>query len=781
MKQIVLDRWGGMGILLILTACFRLSAASVRIEVKDSQDKTPLAFAQVRILNTAMGGVTDAEGHLTLDIRQFPAEALISYIGFADKKIRLTADNRRYVVFLEPNSFMLDSIHVTGHRGLHRSTSNIVLVDRQAIARAQGQSLAAMLSALPGMRVLSTGALIEKPIIEGMSGSRIAIIDNETKLMGQHWGDDHAPELSIPSYAQLRVEKGAESVKYGANAIGGIIVVDTDIDPTDKSRKGSVHTSYGFNGSMYGADFYWKGYLNLHKGLGYRISGKYYRSGDYKTAAYRLFNTGSKLFDAKIDVGWKWNDRWSLQQHWGYYDAEIGIFGGSHISTIDGLLLRFEQGRPGPDEIASFSYNIVAPKQHILHFTSNTLVSGVLSSKDRLNLRATYQMDYRREYENRRANYTSLPTFAFRLATLQGHADWKHRFNPVGEAEVGADYMFVNNRTDNDTKSVPIIPNYVLHNAAVYSIVQSKINQKLTAEAGLRMDYQYLSAAGYDNYARFYGGEKTYFSVSGTVGAKYILNHYSNLQTNIGLAWRAPEMNELYSNGIHHGDAVFQVGDAELRTEKALKWTVGYHLKKDWLDIRANAFVHYIHDFIYDVPHYIVADNGRRQPEVMTLLSGTFPIYYFRQSNGLFGGGELILSFDLSKHLNYEISGEWMRAYNLSLHTYFPNIPSDRYQHALRYDIRVGDWQLACGIQHQYVTKQTRFDPDIDLLPQTPPAYHLLGGDIRLKRQWGVRQIECYMQMSNLLNTLYKDYTNRMRFFAHDRGRSTTVGVRYSF
>lgn len=781
MKIMFFNRMISVGIILTLMISFRLSAATIIIKVMDAQDRIPLSFAQVRIGNVTRPYVTDVNGVLSVNDLRLPADAVISYVGYNEKRIHLLEQQEHYQVLLEPNSFMLDSIHVVGHKALHQRTSNIILVEQSIINRNQGQSLAAMLSSLPGIRVLSTGAMIEKPIIEGMSGSRIAIIDNETKLMGQHWGDDHAPELSIPSYAKVRIEKGAESVKYGANAIGGIIVVDTDIDPTEQSRTGSVHSSYSFNGRMYGADFNWRDHLSIGKGLGYRLSGKYYRSGDYSTADYSLFNTGSRLLDMKMDIGWKVNDKWSMQQHVGYYDAEIGIFSGSHVSTLDALLLRFEQGRPSTDELMPFSYDIAAPKQRILHFTSNTLVSGQLSAADQLNFRATYQQDYRREYENRRADYTRLPTFAFQLSTLNAHADWKHRTRSGRNLELGADYVYVNNVTDTDTKSVPIIPNYVTHNAATYGIYQTKLSQQVTAEAGMRMDYQYLSAAGFDNYARFYGGNKNYFSVSGTVGIKYIINHYSNLQSNLGLAWRAPEMNELYSYGIHHGDAVFQVGDQNLTTEKALKWTIGYHLKHGWLDIRANAFAHYINDYIYDVPQYVTDDAGNRQIEVTTLLSGTFPRYYFKQSNGLFGGGELLLSFDLGKHFNYEVSGEWMRAYNLSLHTYFPNIPSDRYQQTLRYRLGLKDWKFNCGLQHQFVTKQTRFDADIDLLPDTPDGYQLLGFDTGIQRRWANHQLELYLQITNATNVLYKDYTNRMRFFAHDRGRNTTIGVRYSF
>ena len=218
-----------------------------------------------------------------------------------------------------------------------------------------------------------------------------------------------------------------------------------------------------------------------------------------------------------------------------------------------------------------------------------------------------------------------------------------------------------------------------------------------------------------------------------------------------------------------------------MHTEKAIKWTAGYHLKTQTVDVHANAFVHYIHDYIYDIPRYTVDGSGQRIPEIFELISGAYPIYYYVQSNGLFAGGDLAVELTLGKHLTYEVSGEWMRARNLSLHTYFPNIPSDRYRQKVTFHTSLGPWQIKADANHQYVTKQTRFDPDIDLLPDTPPAYHLLGGNLSVTRTWGNITWCTYTQISNALNTLYKDYTNRLRYYTHDRGRSITLGIRMSF
>lgn len=773
----VLSVWAFMFLWMLPTHAVR-----VVIKVVDAHDHSPLAFARIHLDEIGQNYQSDNNGIARFEVTKWPQTAVISYMGYYDARLTLTKNKTQYEAALTPNSFTLDSVHVVADRVKGSRTANVQQADAFRIASGQGQTLASMLADLPGMRVLSTGAMIEKPIIEGMNGSRIAIIDNNAKLMGQHWGDDHAPEMSIPSYAKVHVEKGAESVRYGANAIGGIIVVDTEVNPLLSGTKGSVNTAYTDNGRMFGADAFMESALPGVKHFRYRLGGKFYRSGDYRTADYNVANTGSKLLDLKAAWTWLWHDRWQWKQQLGIYDTEIGVFSGSHLGTTENLLFRFEQGRPLPDEIGPFRYSISAPRQRIVHVISNTQVGFDLDAQNHFDARLVYQQDYRREYEVRKADFSNLPTFAFKLSTLNLHADWKRQLPALnGTVETGADAAFVRNVTDAGTKAVPIIPNYVSRTGALYSLFHGRLTEKLRVEAGLRADYQYLSAAGYNNLGRFYGGSQHYFSLSGTVGAGYMLSHHSTLQTNLGLAWRAPEMNELYSKGVHHGDAVYQIGDASLQTEKAFKWTVGYHLKKGMVDVRANAFAHYIHDFIYDVPRYTVDGKGRRIPEIFELISGAYPIYYFVQSNGIFVGGELIVQLALSKHFDYELSGEWMRARNLSLHTYFPNIPSDRYRQKLSFHTTFGSWRVEADVNHQYVAKQTNFDPDIDLLPDTPPAYHLLGGNASLTRAWGSTSWCAYVQVNNALNTLYKDYTNRLRYYTHDRGRSITLGMRVNF
>lgn len=771
----------GMGVLLILFFNLNILAQNISVRVYDAREGSVLPFASILVKSQNEVYQADREGVVYLNLKSFPQTVTASFLGFEDKDLVIDGSKVSYDVALEPNSFMLDSVHVNGSRRQSRNTANIVALQKSLIARNQGSTLAAVLSTLPGVRTLSSGAMIEKPIIEGMNGSRIAIINNDTKLMGQHWGDDHAPEMSIPSFAHVQVEKGAKSVKYGSNAIGGIIVVDTKIEPVSAPATGEVNMSYGFNGRMYGGDAFVEASLPKVNGFRWRASGKYYRSGSYSTADYLLDNTGSRLFSGNLDLVYKWNPRWKWQQSLSYYDAQIGVFTGSHISTIDELLYRFSLGRPSDENVHPFTYDIANPQQKIRHFTLGTQVVHDIDSKNAINLKGAYQMDYRREYDIRTADFSSLPSFAFTLSTINLHADWQHDFSADNELEIGSEFSHIRNVTDNNTKAVPIIPNYVSDVFGVYGVYNLRLSRKLMAEAGLRSDYQFLSATGFNTRGKVYGGERRYFSLSGTIGLKYMIDNYSNLQSNVGLAWRPPEMNELFAYGVHHGDAVYQIGDANMRTEKALKWTLGYHLKRGIFDVRANAFAHYIHDFIYDIPRYTTDKDGNKVPETIQLLAGAFPVFYFVQSDGVFGGFELMTELSVTSFLDYHISGEWMRAKNVRDNTYFPNIPSDRYRHSLVFHSNWKKYKVEASAEHVFVDKQRFFDPDVDLLPDSPDAYHLVNGSLSVQRKSGSFNTTFYVQGTNLFNVAYKDYTNRLRYFAHDRGRNVVLGLRVEF
>ena len=78
------------------------------------------------------------------------------------------------------------------------------------------------------------------------------MIVNGARQTGQQWGDDHAPEVDKNSSDKIEVVKGAEAVRYGSEALGGVIVMQQAMLPYGKRHvKGKLLTMYGDNGKRY--------------------------------------------------------------------------------------------------------------------------------------------------------------------------------------------------------------------------------------------------------------------------------------------------------------------------------------------------------------------------------------------------------------------------------------------------------------------------------------------------------------------------------------------------
>ena len=123
-------------------------------------------------------------------------------------------------------------------------------INSQAIQGAMGKSLASLLENVSGVSSIQTGTSTAKPVIHGMYGNRILMINNGARQTGQQWGLDHAPEIDKNNSANIKVIKGAESVRYGSEALGGIVVLEQKTLPYQVVKpSGAISTLYGSNGN----------------------------------------------------------------------------------------------------------------------------------------------------------------------------------------------------------------------------------------------------------------------------------------------------------------------------------------------------------------------------------------------------------------------------------------------------------------------------------------------------------------------------------------------------
>jgi iron complex outermembrane receptor protein len=89
-----------------------------------------------------------------------------------------------------------------------------------------------------------------KPVINGLFGSRVPVINNNVRLEDQEWGTEHAPNFDVNA-GKITVIKGASGLQFGGDAVGGLIIIEPVSVKKDTFGKTILNlASNGRGGSM---------------------------------------------------------------------------------------------------------------------------------------------------------------------------------------------------------------------------------------------------------------------------------------------------------------------------------------------------------------------------------------------------------------------------------------------------------------------------------------------------------------------------------------------------
>lgn len=664
----------------------------------------------------------------------------------------------------------IGEIVVTGVRQQASINSVSNKIDESLIDRSMGKSLASILEHVSGVSSIQTGTTVAKPVINGMYGNRILIVNNGARQTGQQWGVDHAPEIDQNSSGSIEVIKGAESVRYGSEALGGIIVMNQKALPYGQTAlSGHLRTLYGNNGKRYSVVAQAEGTMPFSKDLAWRLQGTYANSGDQSTAKYVLNNTGYREHDFSASLGYKLNAL-KLEGYYSMYNLKLGVLNSAQLGSEDLLKERIALGQPA--EVYPYSRHINYPFQQIVHHTAIGKVYFDAGKYGNFFWQTAFQADDRQENRIRRMNLSYIPAVSMYLTSFQNQLKWNLAYNKWN-TEAGATYLHIRNRNQTGTGVVPLIPNYTEYDLGIYAI-QKYRNGNWTAEAGIRFDNQETRASGYDYTGKLYGGHHVFSNFSYNLGTSYRFNEQLKLTSNLGLAWRAPHVHELYSNGNELGSGMFVMGDSTMHSEQSTKWVTSLSYRSAFAEVRVDAYLQWINGYIYDEPL-----KGR----YVTVISGSYPLFQYKQTGAFFRGIDFDVRLRPIQHVEYHLLSGLIWANEKQTGNYLPYIPSARFDHDITWeDIRVGKGNAWLQLKHRLVLKQTRFNPANDLIDFTPPTYNLFGLEAGIDWPLGERnKLRMLLAADNLFNKEYKEYTNRSRYYAHDMGRDIRFSIGWFF
>lgn len=641
-------------------------------------------------------------------------------------------------------------------------------LNKRQLDEVKGKSLGEALANINGVSTLQTGQTIVKPVINGLHSQRILIMNNGVRQEGQQWGTEHAPEIDPFTAGKLTVIKGANAVQYGSDAIGGVILVEPKTLPSEPSvgaELNAITASNGRGGTLAGMV---EGKFKRLTAFAWRLQGSVQRSGNLKTPNYYLKNTGTEQYNFSTTLAYHQNN-FNANLFYSQYNAKVGIFAGAHIGNLTDLQTAFNS--PTPLVSANFDYAINRPRQAINHQLLRLKTSYNTAKLGDISLSVARQFNTRLEYDSHRPYNDSLANankaeLRFYITTYTADAVWQHPHKKNFSGSVGISSVYQQNQFGGRF----FIPEFNAFTNGIFAI-EHWHHKKWHLEAGLRYDHRHMQVFLPEKenvYPK--NPQYTYQTMSATTGVIYQPKTNLQLNANFGTAWRAPHVSELFSNGVHHGSASFEVGDATMIPEKAYNTIAGltYNTKNQKLLLQTNIYCNLINNFIY------------LQPQNTTILTirGAFPVFAYKQTNALLTGIDWQMSYQLTQTLKINHKGSYLYAYDRTQHQFLVMIPPTRLETGAEYQLHdtkhFTDNYVSVSVQT--VFEQKNVPPNSDFVPP-PPAYTLLNAQIGTNFAIKKQHIKIGLSGNNLLNTTYRDYLDRFRYFADAIGTNVSLRI----
>jgi iron complex outermembrane receptor protein len=765
----------------------------------------PVTGGTVLLLPQQIGAATDASGNFKIEnLCAGKYKVRIQYLGYQDVTFDVQVNGQiERTIHLTEWVTELDQVVIHHHDALHtENATNFVQLNEKQLAEAAGKSLGESLKAVSGVSSIQTGPGIFKPVIHGLHSQRILILNHGIRQEGQQWGAEHAPEIDPFIASNIVVIKDAAAIKYGTDALGGVIVVNPPELPEKSGIGGTFNTILQSNGRSGAFSGMLEGGVKNHDGWGWRIQGTGKRTGDFNTPNYVLTNTGIKELNFSASTGYHKETK-GFDIFFSHFQTEIGMLKGTSIGNLDDLVTAME--RDVPQYTGDFSYTISEPRQEVSH--NLVKLNGHIKTENG-EWRAQYgfQNNNRREFDVRIANLSAIPAINLQLNTHTFDVEWETTHSDVRTISIGANSILQNNKNIPGTQRIPFIPNFTNVTGGLFAITKFHLND-WTVDLGARYDFRHYNVKGYDFKNTLYYTSFDFHNVSATAGAIFLWKK-QRLNLNVSSAWRPPHVAELYSIGTHQSAAAIEYGlmlndttnevmdinDVNFKTEQALKFVATYLASVNNLTFEVSPYLNYIYNYIYLRPVGITKN-----------VRGTYPYLRYTQTDALFLGADFTVTWQFARNLTFTPKASLLQVRDARNHDYQVFIPGNRYEAAIRYEKpRLSPFKnFYVESTVKYVAKQTSaprvvtvreikeaqdqgIDPfnnstqnfDFMAAPDGYALWNLAAGVsfVNTKTQFDFR-----IASENTLNQSYREYTNRFRYYADDPGRNIIMSLKIIF
>ncbi|MEX0273318.1 MAG: TonB-dependent receptor [Flavobacteriaceae bacterium] len=771
-------------------------------KVVDFHDGSVLAGALLIVAGTEQTVETDVEGKFRIPgLCEQTYSIQVSHPYCATKGFTVkVAGNTKRTFLLEHHMEELDQVIVEGQAyGDKAKTIQQDKISNDKLEQFSSGSLGDALNSVSGVSSLNTGNTVVKPMVNGLYGSRVVVINNGVRMEDQEWGAEHAPNMDVNTIGNITLIKGAGALQYSGDAIGGAVVAETPKIPIKDSLYGKTLMTLGSNGR--GGTLTSQVTKSQENGWFGTVQGTIKRYGDFEAPEYVLSNTGIFERNASLRLGLN-RIHYGWEGYYSYFRNGIGILRASHLGGAQDQVRAINSDRPLI--IEDFTYDISPPKQEVTHHLARLSGFKKLEGLGKLSAQYNFQQNNRLEFDIRRGDDRNKASLDLRLRThammMDLHTNPWERMN----VKTGISARYQNNFAAN-TGVRRLIPDYDKYELGAYAIADYRTDGKWLFEGGARFDYTHMDVLkyyrssfwelrGYDElFPEIVVSETTgqvltnpklnYNNASAMVGARYSLGDDYRLYFNYSLASRAPNPSELFSEGLHHSASRIELGDLRFKSEVAHRVALTLERNNEVFGFSINPYINSIDDFIVIEP-----------TEIQQTIRGNFQVWEYRQTQAQLMGVDVDARYAFAENFQFTHQFSLVKGYDRTRNAPLIHMPPVSTKNGIIYR-NPGLNNLHISLQSDYVFRQNEF-PDNNFevfVPETetmenvdvstpPDAYHLLNFNSGIDVQIGTTsKLNIGIGITNVLNTSYRNYLNRLRYYADDLGRNFLLQLKINY
>ena len=600
-----------------------------------------------------------------------------------------------------------------------------------------GNSLGDTLSQELGVSASAFGAGASRPIIRGMEGPRVLMLQNGMSTADVSTvSNDHAVATEAATARQIEILRGPAALLYGSGAIGGLVNVVNDRIPTElvgkptgqvEARYGTVdgqkNTSFAVDGSA--------GQIGLHVDGNYRDTDNYKipgnaRQGDATTASGRLPN--SFTHESSLGVG-------------GSYIADWGHIGAS-VSSLDD-----HYGIPTAEK--SFI------DLHQTRYDIDSLVREPFAGIESFKFKLGYT-DY--THTEKKEDGTADTVFSNRALQTRWElahkplAGWRGNFGIQTEQSNYSALSAVDG-------SPQLTPKTKSSTFAGFLVEERKFGSVL-ASAGVRLESVKRRPEGLQ--------DRDFNLFSWSTGALWSFVPGYGLGATYSVAQRAPTVEELYSNGPHESTSTFDIGNSSLQKETSHNIELSLQKTEGLVRWKGNLFQNKVKNYVYGRTNGQVDDAGNADP------AGEFLQRFWSQGDATIHGAEVEVSYNLNNE------GFSVRGFADTSRGKLDNQGNLPLQPATRYGVDLG-WRQGPWASGTRVLRALKQDRLAAFESSQTPSYTQLDANLSYTQKLQTMRVTWFALVKNLLNQDIRYSTAVLKDTVPQSGRNLILGVRTQF